>query len=81
MLTRILTDEVGHVELGSYWFKFVCLEEGWNPRPNTAAFWTSITKAAGRKSLSIRRFATKPVFRMPNWTGWRLAVNTARVRF
>ncbi|MGZ4978274.1 MAG: ferritin-like domain-containing protein [Methylobacter sp.] len=24
ILTRILTDEVGHVELGSYWFKFVC---------------------------------------------------------
>jgi uncharacterized ferritin-like protein (DUF455 family) len=24
ILTRILTDEVGHVELGSYWFKYVC---------------------------------------------------------
>ena len=28
ILTRILTDEVGHVELGSTWFKFVCREEG-----------------------------------------------------
>jgi uncharacterized ferritin-like protein (DUF455 family) len=28
ILTRILTDEVGHVELGSYWFKFVCQQHG-----------------------------------------------------
>jgi len=28
ILTRILTDEVGHVELGSYWFKFVCRQRG-----------------------------------------------------
>ncbi|MEC4749096.1 ferritin-like domain-containing protein [Methylomicrobium sp. Wu6] len=31
ILTRILTDEVGHVELGSYWFKFVCREQGLEP--------------------------------------------------
>jgi uncharacterized ferritin-like protein (DUF455 family) len=31
ILTRILADEVGHVELGSYWFKFVCREEGLDP--------------------------------------------------
>lgn len=28
ILERILTDEVGHVELGSYWFKFVCRQRG-----------------------------------------------------
>lgn len=28
ILTRILTDEVGHVELGSYWFKFICQQHG-----------------------------------------------------
>ncbi|MDO9423351.1 MAG: ferritin-like domain-containing protein [Methylobacter sp.] len=28
ILARILTDEVGHVELGSYWFKFVCQQRG-----------------------------------------------------
>lgn len=28
ILTRILTDEVGHVELGSRWFKFVCEQQG-----------------------------------------------------
>ncbi|NOT12468.1 MAG: ferritin-like domain-containing protein [Methylococcaceae bacterium] len=28
LLTRILTDEVGHVERGSYWFKFVCQQRG-----------------------------------------------------
>ncbi len=28
ILTRILTDEVGHVELGSYWFKFICQQRG-----------------------------------------------------
>ncbi|MCX7102684.1 MAG: ferritin-like domain-containing protein [Methylobacter sp.] len=28
ILTRILTDEVGHVELGSFWFKSVCKERG-----------------------------------------------------
>ncbi|MGZ5007221.1 MAG: ferritin-like domain-containing protein [Methylobacter sp.] len=30
ILTRILTDEVGHVQLGSYWFKFVCQERGFD---------------------------------------------------
>lgn len=28
ILTRILTDEIGHVELGSYWFRFVCQQRG-----------------------------------------------------
>ena len=28
ILTRILTDEIGHVELGSYWFKFTCQQRG-----------------------------------------------------
>jgi len=28
LLTRILTDEVGHVERGSYWFKHVCQQQG-----------------------------------------------------
>ncbi|SJM96289.1 conserved hypothetical protein [Crenothrix polyspora] len=31
LLTRILTDEVGHVERGSYWFKFVCSQQGLAP--------------------------------------------------
>ena len=31
ILTRILTDEVGHVELGSYWFKFVCRQHDYEP--------------------------------------------------
>jgi uncharacterized ferritin-like protein (DUF455 family) len=31
ILNRILTDEVGHVELGSYWFKFVCQQCGFEP--------------------------------------------------
>lgn len=31
ILNRILTDEVGHVELGSYWFKFVCQQRGVEP--------------------------------------------------
>ncbi|MCX7096817.1 MAG: ferritin-like domain-containing protein [Methylococcales bacterium] len=31
LLTRILTDEVGHVERGSYWFKFVCGQHGLEP--------------------------------------------------
>lgn len=31
ILTRILADEVGHVELGSYWFKFVCRQHGYEP--------------------------------------------------
>jgi uncharacterized ferritin-like protein (DUF455 family) len=31
LLTRILTDEVGHVERGSYWFKFVCQQQGIEP--------------------------------------------------
>ena len=30
ILTRILNDEVGHVALGSYWFKFVCAQQGCN---------------------------------------------------
>jgi len=28
LLNRILNDEVGHVERGSYWFKFVCEQQG-----------------------------------------------------
>ena len=28
ILSRILRDEVGHVALGSYWFKYVCAEQG-----------------------------------------------------
>jgi uncharacterized ferritin-like protein (DUF455 family) len=31
LLNRILTDEVGHVERGSYWFKFVCEQQGYEP--------------------------------------------------
>ena len=31
LLNRILTDEVGHVERGSYWFKFVCNRQGLEP--------------------------------------------------
>ena len=31
LLNRILTDEVGHVERGSYWFKFVCNQQGFEP--------------------------------------------------
>lgn len=31
LLTRILTDEVGHVERGSYWFKTVCQQQGFEP--------------------------------------------------
>jgi len=27
LLNRILTDEVGHVERGSYWFKFICAQQ------------------------------------------------------
>lgn len=30
VLERILADEVGHVELGSYWFKFVCQQRGFD---------------------------------------------------
>lgn len=31
ILTRILTDEVGHVERGSYWFNWVCEKNNLNP--------------------------------------------------
>ncbi len=31
ILNRILTDEVKHVERGSYWFKFICGQEGLEP--------------------------------------------------
>lgn len=31
LLTRILNDEVGHVERGSYWFKVVCQQQGMEP--------------------------------------------------
>ena len=31
LLTRILTDEVGHVERGSYWFKILCQQQGCEP--------------------------------------------------
>ncbi|RIZ68212.1 MAG: DUF455 family protein [Methylococcales bacterium] len=31
LLTRILTDEIGHVERGSYWFKNLCIQQGIEP--------------------------------------------------
>ncbi len=31
LLNRILTDEVGHVERGSYWFKFFCKQQNIEP--------------------------------------------------
>ncbi len=31
LLNRILTDEVGHVERGSYWFKLVCQQQNLEP--------------------------------------------------
>lgn len=31
VLTRILTDEIGHVERGSYWFKYFCNEQNLDP--------------------------------------------------
>ena len=31
LLTRILTDEVGHVERGSYWFKYFCQQQNRDP--------------------------------------------------
>lgn len=31
LLTRILTDEIGHVERGSYWFKQVCAQQNREP--------------------------------------------------
>ncbi|MDO9105334.1 MAG: ferritin-like domain-containing protein [Methylovulum sp.] len=31
LLTRILTDEIGHVERGSYWFNRVCMQLGCEP--------------------------------------------------
>jgi uncharacterized ferritin-like protein (DUF455 family) len=31
ILNRILTDEVGHVAIGSYWFKTLCQQQGFEP--------------------------------------------------
>lgn len=31
LLNRILTDEIGHVERGSYWFKTLCAQQGVEP--------------------------------------------------
>jgi uncharacterized ferritin-like protein (DUF455 family) len=31
ILTRILTDEVGHVAIGSHWFKWLCVQRGIEP--------------------------------------------------
>jgi uncharacterized ferritin-like protein (DUF455 family) len=31
LLERILVDEVGHVERGSYWFNYVCQQQGFEP--------------------------------------------------
>ncbi|WP_031432788.1 ferritin-like domain-containing protein [Methylomarinum vadi] len=32
ILARILEDEIGHVSLGSYWFKFFCRQQGRDPK-------------------------------------------------
>jgi len=41
LLTRILTDEVGHVALGSKWFDFVCKQRGEEPE---STYKSMITK-------------------------------------
>jgi uncharacterized ferritin-like protein (DUF455 family) len=38
ILQRILDDEVRHVELGSYWFKYVCRERGLNSEESYLQF-------------------------------------------
>jgi len=40
ILNRILNDEVGHVERGSYWFKFVCNQKGLEPESQYQALIT-----------------------------------------
>ncbi len=30
VLNRILKDEIGHVQIGSYWFKYFCVEQGFD---------------------------------------------------
>ncbi len=37
ILDRILTDEVNHVERGSYWFRTLCTEQGLEPEANYQA--------------------------------------------
>jgi uncharacterized ferritin-like protein (DUF455 family) len=37
ILNRILTDEVGHVERGSYWFKTVCVQQNLQPEAHFQA--------------------------------------------
>lgn len=59
LLTRILHDETGHVELGSDWFKFICKQRGKDPETHYQALLLSRLKGKPRSKLnrSLRKQA------------------------
>jgi uncharacterized ferritin-like protein (DUF455 family) len=59
ILQRILTDEVGHVALGSRWFKKVCYERGLDPETSCIEFVQRFLKGKIRRPINhaLRRQA------------------------
>jgi uncharacterized ferritin-like protein (DUF455 family) len=60
ILTRILTDEVTHVERGSYWFKYFCNEQGLQPDAEYARLISHYFvggKPKGPFNLELRKIA------------------------
>lgn len=57
ILTQILTDEVGHVATGSYWFKMLCQQQGYEPeqkyRDLLQQFYKGKPKGPFNKELRI----------------------------
>jgi uncharacterized ferritin-like protein (DUF455 family) len=48
ILERILEDELGHVKLGSHWFKYICEEQGCEPESHYRLMLDSYFKGKPR---------------------------------
>lgn len=52
ILTCILEDEIGHVELGSYWFNFLCIQQGYDPESKYMDLITTRLKGTPRGPIN-----------------------------
>ena len=51
VLEIILHDEVGHVEIGSHWFRFLCSERGMEPEATFRCLLEEYMKGIGKGPL------------------------------
>jgi uncharacterized ferritin-like protein (DUF455 family) len=52
LLERILADEIGHVKIGSYWFRYLCRQRALDPAQTFQRLWREYRLGAVRKPLN-----------------------------